>query len=53
MQDSFFISYQVLIKEVKIATILGAAVIDDVVVIIALAFLMSFAGGMSISQQLF
>jgi monovalent cation:proton antiporter-2 (CPA2) family protein len=27
------------------ATILGAAVIDDVVVIIALAFLMSFAGG--------
>ena len=26
-------------------TILGAAVIDDVVVIIALAFLMSFAGG--------
>ncbi|MDM5326944.1 cation:proton antiporter [Neobacillus sp. CF12] len=27
------------------ATILGAAVIDDIVVIIALAFLMSFAGG--------
>lgn len=27
------------------ATVLGAAVIDDVVVIIALAFLMSFAGG--------
>lgn len=27
------------------ATILGAAVIDDVIVIIALAFLMSFAGG--------
>lgn len=33
------------LKSPEGATILGAAVIDDVVVIIALAFLMSFAGG--------
>ncbi|MGG3196160.1 cation:proton antiporter [Priestia aryabhattai] len=33
------------LKSLEGTTILGAAVIDDVVVIIALAFLMSFAGG--------